>query len=304
MLKKYQDNDLVWIDLELPTNEEIRSFINEYKIHPLVASELLSPTLRSRVDVYDNFIYLILHFPTVIHSHNKQKEQEVDFIIGKDFVITTHYDTVDVLHEFSKFFEAKSLLEKKEVSIHGGFLFFYMMRHFYQHMNDELDHLNTSLANIENHIFEGDEHKMVHKISEVSRQLLNFKKALESHSSVLSSFEVAGKKLFGADFEYYLSSISGEHYKIKSSLKNYIEILNELRITNDSLLNTKTTDIMRVLTIMAFVTFPLSLLASLFGMNTAYLPIVGTQYDFWFIIGIMAIATLFFFAFFRYKNWL
>jgi magnesium transporter len=304
MLKKYTQNDFIWIDLELPTNEEVRSLVEEYDIHPLVANELLSPTLRSRVDVYDSFIYLILHFPTVVHSHHNRKEEEVDFIVGKNYIITTHYGTVDTLHEFSKLFEVGSLLEKRQEKLHGGLLFFYMMRHFYLHMERELDQLSSALSEIEKNIFDGKEHKMVRRVSEESRKLLHFKKALESHHGILASFEAAGKKLFGAEFEYYVRSISGEYYKIENNLSNYIETLNELRTTNDSLLTTKTNDIMRILTIMAFVTFPLSLFASLFGMNTLNTPVIGHQEDFWIIISFMVIATVGFFLYFKYKKWL
>ena len=61
---------------------------------------------------------------------------------------------------------------------------------------------------------------------------------------------------------------------------------------------------MKVLTIMAFITFPLSVIASIFGMNTKTLPIVGVPHDFWIIMGIMVFATIMFFALFKYKKWL
>jgi LPXTG-motif cell wall-anchored protein len=55
---------------------------------------------------------------------------------------------------------------------------------------------------------------------------------------------------------------------------------------------------------MAFVTFPLTLFASLFGMNTLSLPLTGYKGDFWTIVGIMSVAAVCFFTYFRYKKWL
>jgi Mg2+ and Co2+ transporter CorA len=55
---------------------------------------------------------------------------------------------------------------------------------------------------------------------------------------------------------------------------------------------------------MAFVTFPLTLFASLFGMNTEMTPIIGHPADFWIIVGIMLSAAITFFAYFKYKRWL
>ena len=61
---------------------------------------------------------------------------------------------------------------------------------------------------------------------------------------------------------------------------------------------------MKILTIMAFVTFPLSLIAAIFGMNTVYIPIIGTPGDFWIVMGIMGFATFLMFLYFKRKKWI
>ena len=60
---------------------------------------------------------------------------------------------------------------------------------------------------------------------------------------------------------------------------------------------------MKNLTIMAFVTFPLTLISSVFGMNTSFLPVVGRPNDFWIIVSFMAILALTFFMYFKVKHW-
>jgi Mg2+ and Co2+ transporter CorA len=80
--------------------------------------------------------------------------------------------------------------------------------------------------------------------------------------------------------------------------------LHELRETNNSLVSTKQNEVMLVLTLTAFVTFPLSLMASLFGMGALHTPIIGQPFDFWIILTIMGIASLAMFGYFHYKKWL
>lgn len=304
MITRYTYRDLTWIDLESPTRDEVRSVMEEYRIHPIVANELLSPTVRPKVDPYDNFIYLLLHFPAVTHHHGKSTEQEVDFIVGKKFIITTHYELIDPLHEFSKMFEVNSLLDKGNMGEHGGYLFYYIIREMYRALGMQLDTLSERLEEIEARIFAGDEVGMVEVISSTNRDLLNFKQATRYHKEVLESFELAGRHFYGQDFSYHLRAITGEYYKVASVLEGHKEALLDLRDTNDSLLTTRTNEIMKVLTIMAFVTFPLSLIAGIFGMNTKEIPIVGMPHDFWWVIGIMVIGVVLMFAFFKYKKWL
>ena len=72
MISRYKYHELTWLDIESPTNEEVRGIMEEFDIHPIVADELLGPSLRHKVDTYENFIYLILHFPAVHHSHRRK----------------------------------------------------------------------------------------------------------------------------------------------------------------------------------------------------------------------------------------
>lgn len=304
MITKHNCGKVTWIDIENPTKEDIATIKKEYKIHPIVAEELLSPTLRPKVEHYNEHLYIILHFPTVIKPRGGKTEQEIDFIIGRDFIITVHYQSIKVLNEYAKILDIDRVIGRcSELDIHAGFVFYRIIENIYEKIADQLSIIKKDLKEIEDKIFNGEERKMVEEISETGRKLLDFRIATRPHRDVLESFEKVGKDFFGKDFSFYLGSIVGEYYRIYSMLEGSRETLEELRNTNDSLLNTKSNDIMRTLTILAFVTFPLSLFASLFGMNTRNLPIVGHPQDFWIIIAIMFALVTFFFGIFKYKKW-
>lgn len=304
MISKYEHKNLTWIDIEKPTREEVLEVMEEYHVHPLAGNELLSPTLRPKVDVYNDQIYMILHFPAVSHSHGKSGGQEIDFIIGKDFLITTHYELIDPLHEFSRVFEVNSILDKSNIGDHAGFLFFYIVRELYKNLIIELDHINLQLENIEERIFSGEESDMVRVISNVNRDLLNVRQAIRPHKEILDSFEVAGRDFFGEDFAYHLRSISGEFYKVFNILEGHKETLLDLRDTNDSLLTTKTNEIMKVMTIMAFIFLPSAVISSVFGMNTKDMPFIGINLDFWYIIAMMFFTSSMIFIYFKFKKWM
>jgi magnesium transporter len=304
MLTKYTHKNVTWIDLESPTKEEVHRVMNEYSIHPTVAEELLMPTMKPRVDLHDNFIYLILHFPAFKHTHNHKQNQEIDFIVGKDFIVTTRYDTIDPLHKFSKIFETNSILDKSDIGTHAGFVFFFMIKKLYKSLEHELEYIEDSLEKIEEDIFKGQEKEMVVALSMVSRDLLNFKQAMRSHKEVLDSFDEVGIEFFGKSFSHHVKSIISEYYRINNMIGTHNDSLYELRQTNDSLLSTKQNEVMKTLTIMALITFPLSLIASIFGMNTKVLPIVGQANDFWIVMGMMLLLTSVMFIYFKFKRML
>jgi len=304
MVNKYSYKKLEWIDMESPTEVEIREIVEEYKINPHIGEELKNPTHRPKVDFYKDTIFTVLHFPAFKHSHTIGANQEIDFILGKNVMITVHYDSIDTLHKFSKEFEVNTILEKNDIGDHAGHLFFYLLRKLYKSVSHELEYIEALLAEIEDRIFQGEEKQMVRDISEISRTLLDFRQTIGGHHSAMESIILFGETFYGKDFSYYLKTLSFEQQRTYTNIEHLRETIKDLRETNFSMISTDQNEAMKILTIMAFVTFPLSLIASIFGMNTDYLPLVGKDNDFWIVMGIMATLTLVFFIFFKHKRWL
>ena len=298
MIQKYTYKRLTWIDLESPTSDEVAKIMSEYKLHPLVAEELLQKSLKPKVDFYNDYIYLILHIP--VHK----KDQEIDFVIGKDFIITTKYDSVEPLHNFSKMFEVNSILDKSSIGEHAGFIFYHMLKRLYKNMEHELEAIRGQLIGTEKRIFEGEEKHMVQVISNLSRELIDFKQSTRMHKNVLEDFATVSRGFFGESFEYYSEDLQSEFAKVHDMIENNKELVSDLRDTNDSLLSTKQNEAIKTLTMLAFATFPLTLIAAIFTMETSHKPIIGSAYDFEIVVGIMLVVLIAIFSFFKYKKWL
>ncbi|OGG57783.1 hypothetical protein A2765_05115 [Candidatus Kaiserbacteria bacterium RIFCSPHIGHO2_01_FULL_56_24] len=303
MLARYKHSGLMWIDLESPTRDEVLRVMDEFRLNQFIAEELLLPTTKPRIEFQDDYLYLILHFPALRHTH-KTMEQEIDFVLGRDFLITTHYDTVDPLHKFSKIFEVDSILNAELSDEHAGFLFFSMLRRLYKSVEHEIDFIHSDMTHIEKHIFSGQEKGMVQAISRAARDLLNLRQTIEPHRDVLKEMQPALVKLFGDSYAPYVRSIENDYYRLHNHIMRHTESLHELRETNNSLLSAKENETMRILTILALITFPLSLMADVLSLPSKHNPLYGLPYDFWIIAGILMATGVGMFAYFKHKNWL
>ena len=302
MLTRYAQHNLTWVDLVAPTPQEVRALMDEFGIDPVISEELLAPSSKSKAERRGEHLYLVLHFPT-LRSLSGRPEAEIDFVVGKHFLITTRYANIDPLHSFAKAFEVNSVLGRGEAE-HGGALFVGMVRDLYHSLLAESDRLHERLNEIEDRIFSGREREMVTHISAAGRMIHDFRRTLEPHVLMLQSLEPQGERIFGAGFGYRIRTAIGELERVRHTLEHLREWLMELRETNNSLLSTKQNDIMKNLTVMAFITFPLTLFSSLFAIDAKHKPIVGMAYDFWIILGIMLCTALGFFVFFKHKKWL
>jgi magnesium transporter len=303
VITRFEHGNVQWVDVERPTVEEVDALTEEFDLGPQAAQEMLSPTAKPRVDLYAPFLYIVLHFPASRGSGGGSPDHEVDIIVGKNFIITVHYETVTALHDFARSFETAMLLKRVRGTFHSGHIIFEIAQRLYQSVENELESVEDSVTAIERSIFDGKEKKMVRPLSNLTRELLNHKRIIGNQADTLKELEAAGTTLFGAEFRAYMTRITALHYRVYSRALMLMDTLSELRNTNDSLLTTRQNEIMKNLTIMAFVTFPLTLISSIFGMNVDSFPIVGQPNDFWIIISFMAIIAVTFFMYFKLKHW-
>lgn len=303
MKARHEHKGMVWVDLENPTREEVIETAAEFDLDENTAQELLTPSLRPQVERNQHYVYLILHFPALRHSQ-KSREQEVDFVIGKDFIVTVHYETVDTIHKFSKIFEVNSVLDLSDIGNHAGFIFYAILKKLYSAVEHEVEYVRRDLTMIEEHIYSDHQVEMVVAISRAARDLLNLRQTIEPHREVLKSLVSDAHTFFGDEFHEALRTLENEYYRVHNHIMRHTESLHELRETNNSLLTTKQNETMKIFTIMAFVTFPLALIVTILDMDSTHNPLRGLPYDFWIVVGIMLFATLCMFAYFKKKRWL
>lgn len=307
MISKYKHKNITWIDIEKPTRNEIIEITPDYKIPRVASEELLTETLKSKVDFYEKeeVIYLVLHFPFFDRKEKIVVEKEIDFVIGKNFLITTHYQEIDSFHAFGRIFEDNGVLEINKIGENPGFLFVYILKQLYKTLDNELDGIGVNLEKIESDIFDSKERDAVNSISYVNRKIIRFKKALSFHGDIIKSVEPIGAEMFGSGFSFNMSMIVSEYNKVNSTVAWYKEILNDMRDTNNTLLTTKTNETIKTLTIINFIMLPIALITQVFGMNVNdEIVLIQTLPDFFVVIGTMILTGLIMFVYFKGKKWL
>ena len=186
MITHHAAKGLVWLDVSNPTDEDIAGLVKRYALHPLVGEELKSSSSLAKIDLYKDYILVVLTLPVRVGNKGGYEivDREVDFVIGKSFLITSRFDAIEQLEYFAKIFEANSILNKEEKMEHAGHLFYYMIKRIYAGMCEDLENIKDSLVTSESHIFTGDERKMVEVLSNLSRELIDFKQTARIHEEI------------------------------------------------------------------------------------------------------------------------
>ena len=304
MLNIVKGPKITWIDIKNPTQEDIQYVRQNFNFHPLVLDELRVPSRRPRVEHHDSYLFMILHYPVYSKEKREIRSRELDIIATKDTIITAHYGFILPLKAL---FDNCNLYEesrKTYMASHSGHLLYYILIGLWKNCLTKLDQIDVRIDEIEKKIFGGQEKEMVREISFVKTDIINFWRIIEPQQEILDSLSKEGSVFWGADVTPYFADVLGTYEQAWDTLKTHRETILAMEDTNQSLLSTKTNEIIRTLTVFSVILLPLTLLASIWGMNTQYLPFHGSVSDFWIVFGIMISITLGMAGYFRKKGWL
>ncbi len=307
MTKAHAYRGLAWIDMESPDDNEIGNIVRRYDLHPLVGEELKSSSTLAKIDFYKDYILVVLTLPvrTRENGFSTVVDREIDFVIGKTFLITSRYENIDQLEYFAKIFDTNSIIDKNEKIEHAGNLFYYMIKRLYAGMFEDLENIRDALLQAETKIFSGDEKPMVETLSKLSRELIDFRQTARIHRDVWEAM-IAGAEdsPFGRDFMPYIHDMRDEFNRVHELIGNCRELLADLRETNSSLLTTKQNEIVKILTLVAFIFYPLTFIANLFTIPSPFTPLINKPQGWNMLLVLMLLLAGAMWWYFKRKRWL
>lgn len=295
---------VTWIDIQSPQKEDVEYLQKEFNFHPLALGQIIPPSWSTKVEVFPNHLLLILFFPVYNKEKRESHPQEVDIIVTKDVLVTTHYNSVLLLKEV--FDRCNLYAEEKEqwMTRSAGYLLYHILHALWNGCSAKINRIDKKITAIEESIFKGREREMLKEISIVKTNIMSFWKIVRPQKGPCTSLRDASGEFFGSEFTPYFSNLRNHWARVASNLLAQRDTIEALEDTNTALLSHKTNEIMKVLTMFSVALLPLTLIAGLFSMNTKLLPIAGMPHDFWIVSGIMVIFVLLTIGYFKKKKWL
>jgi magnesium transporter len=295
----------VWVDLEQPTEEEIRGIAQEFGFSPQIEKEMLLPTPSPIVISEETATLLVLHFPTHSGDPESTETQEVDFVVGPHFIITVRYEVVAPLYHLKKLFEAQKAVVGKG-SVTTDILLEVLFAHLYTSVRDHTNYIADNLDRVEREMFDGHERTTIRAISNVNRKFLRIESCLAHQEEPLLRFlhALENKSMFGTAFAERIHRITAERARIARLVATHRAITTELRETNLALVESRQSEIMKILTIMTVLILPLELIAVTLDIHVPDNPLLDDPNGFLILIAIMVATVGLMMLFFARKRWI
>jgi magnesium transporter len=294
---------LTWIHVDKIDPATAQDRAERFGWHPLDVEDVLSKRQRPKVDEYPDYLFAVLHFPVYDKEIQRLNAAELDLFLGADYLVTIpNVELLPISRLFNRCLEDEAFREQL-FSKGSGRLLYEILDDLFDYCFPILDKIAHKLDAVEDDIFEGRSRDAVRDISNVKQEIISFRRIIKPQRATLRVLERAVERFLPEDLELYFDDIVDASERIWDLLDNYKEVVEALEATNESVISHRHNDVLRVLTVFSVILLPLTLIASLFGMNVIY-PGEGTHEAFWVIVVVMIAVVGGLLGFFRYKRWL
>jgi magnesium transporter len=294
---------LRWINIVRPRAVDQAWLEERFEFHSLDYEDVFSRNQRPKVDEYDDYLFIVLHFPAYDKAVGRLNAAEVDLFVGPDYLITIqneHLQPIEYLFERCRTDEE---LRESIFSKGAGYLLYKIVDDCVDASFPMLRKIGNKLERLETEIFEGNSSEVVRDISNVKQEIINFRKVVRPQRAAFRDLERNKARYIAEDLDIYFEDIIDASERVWDMLENYKEVVEALEATNETSLVHRTNEVFRVLTAFSVIILPLTLVASIWGMNV-HVPGQGTVHAFWIIMVAMVVLLGALVAFFRRRGWL
>ena len=298
-----ESGGLRWVHIPKPRHYVQEWLESNFDFHPLDYEDIYSRNQRPKVDRYDDYLFVVLQFPRFDRDRERLNVVELDLFVGPDYVITLPNNDLEPID--SLFARCRESEDVREGYFEKGapFLLYKIVDHAVDASFPMLRKMGQKLEGIEDDIFEGKSDEIVRDISNAKQEIITFRRIVRPQRVAFRDLERAMGVLGPEELDVYFDDVIDASERIWDTLENYKEVVVGLEESNESVISHHTNDTLRVLTSITVIVLPMTLLASLFGMNVVF-PGEGTGQAFWLIMFAMSVVLVGMVLLFRRRGWL
>ena len=296
---------LRWVKIESPTAVEQAWLEEHFDFHALDFEDVLSRNQRPKIDVYDDYLFIVLQFPVFDSAAGRLGAGELDLFVGPGYLVSIPNQPLQPVEYLFERCRQKEELREQLFARGSGYLLYRIVDDGFDYCFPMLRKIGNKLDALEEEIFEGRSDEIVRDISNVKQEIINFRKVIRPQRPVLRDLEKVKERYLAPemDLEIYFDDVVDAQERIWDMLENYKEVIEALEDTNESVISHRVNDILRVLTSISVIVLPLTLIASIWGANV-HVPGEGDTTAFWILLGAMVTILLAMVSYFRNRGWL
>lgn len=257
--------DLLWIDLYDVGNNELQYIAKIFDFHPLAIEDCLHVSPRAKVDNYEDYYFFVFHALRYNEeSDNEITTAELNVFLGPNYLVTIHKSPMNTIGRIA------ASCHRSNAFINRGpdYLLYAIVDGITDEVFPIMDRISVRIDELEDEIYEHQMEEITEEFLALKRTIILIRRVIMPQKRIFAN--VNGKYSFDINEDNipFYTDLTDHLERISESAETFRDLVNSALDTYYTIISAKTTEIMRVLTIISTIILPLTFVTGLFGMNT------------------------------------
>lgn len=293
---------IIWVNIEgLNDTQLISDLGKRFGLHPLVLEDILDINQRSKVDEFDNYVYIVLKKTRWNESRKNFSIEQVSIIFGADFLLSFQEQKSTIFDPIvQRLQNSQSRLRENG----SDFLAYTLIDFIVDQYFIVLEKMDERIEAVEDKIVDKPTQRIARLLYKLKRQMLMFRKAIWPLREAVSHMLRLDTHLLTPFTAIYLRDVYDHTVQVIDTVETYRDMLAGLLDVYISTITNRLNEVMKVLTVIATIFIPLTFIASIYGMNFINMPELRWHYGYPAVLGLMSIVAIGMLIYFKRKDWL
>ncbi|MBF8267341.1 MAG: magnesium transporter [Dehalococcoidia bacterium] len=296
-------NGLTWLDIEDPSKAEMKFLQKNYPFHPLHLEDCLSWVQLPKLDKYQDYVFLVLHFPIFNKKVRITTPSQVSVFVGARYVVTVHQGNLGPLTKFFGECQESEDSRHRYMSHSSGRLLYHILDGLVDYCFPILNAISRKVDAVEEQVFEGSLRETVRELSILRRDIISYRRIIRTQIGVLELLEEKEFPLLKVDPDVYFGDLADHIRRIWVGLEELKEVMENLSESHDSLTSHHINEVMRTLTVITTIMLPLIVVSGIYAQNIP-LPYQNENIVFPILMASMVLLGGAMLVLFKWKRWI
>jgi len=292
---------LLWVDTEDTTSEDAQFLTDAFNFHPLAVADCVSKNIHPpKIDNFDDYIFIIMHGINYHIESDVVETTELALFVGKNYVVTSH----DFPMRSVASILARIQVDGRPMRRGADMLAHDIMDALVDNIMPTIDELDDKCTCIESEVLEYPKKGTLSSIMQLKRSILALNRVMSPQREIVNTIARGDYPVIGKKCQIYYRNIYDHLVRIETLTQGLRDLSDSVLATYLSSVSNRMNEVMKVLSVVAAIFLPLTLLAGIYGMNFANIPELQWRYGYFVVWGVMALVAFSLVAVFKKRKWL
>jgi magnesium transporter len=295
-----EPNQILWVDVEHPTADDLRTLEEEFGFHPLAIEDATQKHERPKILLYQRFVFIVF-YALEMSAGGELEHQELALFIGQNYVVTVHDAPVPVLNQVQSRWRQNAPVGGKPGT---GLLVYSILDAIVDDYFPVVDALAERIEEIEEIVLNTTRSSPIHELFRLKRDMVQVRRVVAPERDVLNVLVRRDTPMFDEGTILYFQDVYDHILRVTDAIDTYRDLLSGALDAYLSVTSNRLNQVMKTLTASSIILMTITLVASIYGMNFDNMPELHWRLGYLWAIGLMVGLAGILIAFFRRIDYL